>query len=57
MNAADARASGYVGSAKAWNQALGGGFNALGQGISNYYASQPYAGAPGTSNVSPGIQF
>jgi hypothetical protein len=57
MGAGDARASGYVGSAKAWNQALGGGFNALGQGISNYYANQPYAGAPGTSNVSPGIQF
>lgn len=41
MNAGDARASGYMGSAKAWNQAIGGGINALGQGFANYNTSRP----------------
>lgn len=54
---ANATASGYVGSANAWNQALGGATNALGQGFANYYANQPYSGTPGTSNVSPGIRL
>ena len=54
---ANAAASGYVGSANAWNQALGGATNALGQGFANYYANQPYSGTPGTSNVSPGIRL
>jgi hypothetical protein len=57
MNAGNAAASGYVGSANAWNQALGGATNALGQGFANYYANQPYSGAPGTSYVSPGIRL
>ena len=38
MNAGDARASGYVGSANAWNQALGGANSALNQ----YGAQQAY---------------
>jgi hypothetical protein len=41
MNAGDARASGYMGSAKAWNQAIGGVTNALGQGFANYNTSRP----------------
>jgi hypothetical protein len=57
MNAGNAAASGYVGSANAWSQALGGATNALGQGFANYYANQPYSGAAGTSNVSPGIRL
>jgi hypothetical protein len=38
MGAGNARASGYVGSANAWNQALGGANNALNQ----YGAQQAY---------------
>jgi hypothetical protein len=41
MNAGDARASGYIGNAKAWNQAIGGVTNALGQGFANYNTSRP----------------
>lgn len=38
-----ARASGYLGAANAWNQALGGVGNALSRGLTNYYM---YGGAP-----------
>jgi hypothetical protein len=57
---ANARASGYVGSANAWNQALGGMTNAIGQGVGmvNFMrptapaASYGFSSVPGTTGVN-----
>jgi hypothetical protein len=60
LQGANARASGYVGSANAWNQALGGVTNALGQGAGMYgmfggaptlAASGGFSSVPGTTGV------
>jgi hypothetical protein len=60
LQGANARASGYVGSANAWNQALGGVTNALGQGAGMYgmfggapasVASGGFSSVPGTTGV------
>lgn len=58
---ANARASGYVGSANAWNQALGGATNAIGQGVGMYNFMRPmtptvasggFSSVPGTTGVN-----
>ena len=53
MNAGNAAASGYVGSANAWNQAIGGATNALGQTFANYAAGQPSANVPAAYRALP----
>lgn len=55
-NAGAARASGYLGAANAWNQALGGASNALTRGMTNayMYGSNPYSyGAGGYTGYGP----
>lgn len=55
-NAGAARASGYLGGANAWNQALGGVSNALTRGMTNayMYGSNPYSyGAGGYTGYGP----
>lgn len=57
-NAGAARASGYLGGANAWNQALGGASNALTRGMTNAYmygsGASPYSyGAGGYTGYGP----
>jgi hypothetical protein len=55
-NAGAARASGYLGAANAWNQAIGGASNALSRGMTNayMYGSNPYSyGAGGYTGYGP----
>jgi hypothetical protein len=57
-NAGAARASGYLGGANAWNQALGGATNALTRGMTNAYmygsGASPYSyGAGGYTGYGP----
>jgi hypothetical protein len=56
INAAGAaRASGYLGTANAWNQALGGAANAFTKGYTNSYL---YGGEPAPSYMNaPGVDF
>lgn len=54
--AGNAQASGYLGQANAWNQALGGVGNALSRGLTNsyMYGSSPYSyGAGGYTGYGP----